>query len=294
MTPNLVILAGGVSSRMRKAAPVPDGMDAGLLVEAGEKSKSMLGVGRLGRPFLDYLIYNAREAGYTDIVIVVGENDGGIRARYGSAARDNDFHGVRISYAVQAVPEGRTKPLGTADALLCALRVRMDWRGTKLTVCNGDNLYSKGVLKQLLDTSHRGALIDYDRDALRFEQSKIEQFAVLEKDSDGYLTAIIEKPSSGDIRRVRDASGRVGVSMNIFRFSYDTVLGFLEEVPLHPVRQERELPSAAALMVRKNRHSLFAIPASEYVPDLTGRGDIALVQEYLRDNYPADPFSQVQ
>ena len=294
MNPNLVILAGGVSSRMRKVAPVPDGMDAGLLREAGEKSKSMLGVGPLGRPFLDYLIYNAREAGYADIVIVVGENDGGIRARYGSAARDNEYHGVRISYAVQTVPEGRTKPLGTADALLCALRVRTDWRGTKFTVCNSDNLYSRGVLKLLLDTTHSGALIDYDRDALRFEQSKIEQFAVLEKDSDGYLSGIIEKPSPGDIRRLRDASGRVGVSMNIFRFSYDTILEFLEEVPLHPVRQEKELPSAVDLMLRRNPHSLFAIPASEYVPDLTERGDIALVQEYLRDNYSADPFSHVQ
>jgi NDP-sugar pyrophosphorylase family protein len=290
MNPNLVILAGGVSSRMRKAAAVPEGMDAGLLMEAGEKSKSMLGVGRLGRPFLDYLIYNAREAGYADLVIVVGENDGGIRARYGSAMRDNEFHGVRISYAVQAVPAGRSKPLGTADAVLCALRVRRDWRGKKFTVCNGDNLYSRSVLKQLLETGHPGALIDYDRDALRFGQSKIEQFAVLEKDSDGYLKGIIEKPSPGDIRRVRDASGRVGVSMNIFRFSYDTVLGFLEEVPLHPVRQEKELPAAVALMVRSNPRSLFAIPASEYVPDLTGRGDIAIVQEYLRNDCSADRF----
>lgn len=290
MNPNLVILAGGVSSRMRKAAPAPDGTDSGLLVDAGQKSKSMLGVGPGGRPFLDYLIYNAREAGYADLVIVVGENDGGIRARYGSAMQDNEFHGVRISYAVQAVPGGRTKPLGTADALLCALRVRTDWCGKKFTVCNGDNLYSRGVLKQLLETGHPGALIDYDRDALRFAQSKIEQFAVLEKDSDGYLTGIIEKPSPEDIRRVRDALGRVGVSMNIFRLSYDTVLGFLEEVPLHPVRQEKELPAAVALMVRRNPRSVLAIPVSEYVPDLTGRGDIGEVQGYLRDHCSADPF----
>jgi len=36
MNPNLVILAGGASSRMKKVAPVPAGMDAGLLNEAGE------------------------------------------------------------------------------------------------------------------------------------------------------------------------------------------------------------------------------------------------------------------
>jgi len=290
MNPNLVILAGGLSSRMKTAGPVPDGTDAALLREAGEKSKSMLGVGPLGRPFLDYLIGNARRAGYADIVIVIGENDGGIRARYGRAMRDNEYHGVRISYAVQRIPAGRTKPLGTADALLCALRLRTDWSGTKFTVCNSDNLYSRNVLRQLLETGQPGALIDYDRDALRFDSAKIEQFAVLEKGRDGYVTGIIEKPTPGDIQRVRDASGRVGVSMNIFRFSYDAVLGVLEEVPLHPVRQEKELPAAVALLIGRNPRSVFAIPVSEYVPDLTGRGDIATVQEYMRAQYSADPL----
>ncbi len=292
MNPHLVILAGGVSSRMRKIAAVPDAVDAGLLIEAGQKSKCMIGVGPGGRPFLDYLLCNAREAGYTDVVIVVGETDGGIRARYGSALHDNEFHGVRISYAVQHVPGGRTKPLGTADALLCALRVRTDWQGKQFTVCNSDNLYSQGVLRQLLESPHTGALIDYDRDALGFEQSRIEQFAVLEKDRDGYLTAIIEKPSPGDVLRVRDASGRVGVSMNVFRLSYDAVLGFLEDVPVDPVRQEKELPAAVALMAGRIPRSVFAIPASEYVPDLTGRGDIGIVREYMRVHYPANPFKQ--
>jgi glucose-1-phosphate adenylyltransferase len=290
MKGNLVILAGGISSRMGKSTDVPDGTDPALLREAGEKSKSMIGVGAGGRPFLDYLIFNAREAGYTDIVIVIGENDGGIRARYGSAMRDNEFHGVRISYAVQRIGAGRTKPPGTAHALQCALLVRTDWRGKKFTVCNSDNLYSQKVLSELLETGHPGALIDYDRDALRFDSAKIEQFAVLEKDRDGYLTGIIEKPSPADIRRACDASGRVGVSMNIFRFSYDAVLGFLEDVPLHPVRQEKELPAAVALMISRKPRSMFTIPASEYVPDLTGRGDIGVVQEYMRAHFTGDPF----
>jgi NDP-sugar pyrophosphorylase family protein len=290
MNPNLVILAGGVSSRMRDVTSVPDGVDAALLREAGEKSKSMIGVGRGGRPFLDFLIWNAREAGYRDIVIVIGESDDGIRSRYGSAMRDNEFHGVQISYAVQRIPAGRTKPLGTADALLCALRVRTDWRGMKFTVCNSDNLYSRNVLKELLETGCPGALIDYDRDALRFDSAKIGQFAVLEKDNDGYLTRIIEKPSPEDIGRVRDASGRVGVSMNVFRFSYDTVFGFLEDVPLHPVRGEKELPAAVSLMIGRDPHAIFTIPASEYVPDLTGRGDITAVQEYIRLHFSGNPF----
>jgi NDP-sugar pyrophosphorylase family protein len=290
MNPNLVILAAGISSRMRKPAEGSAGLDPALMRDADERSKSMLGVGPGGRPFLDYLIWNAREAGYADIVIVIGQHDRGIRDRYGPAMAGNNFHGVRVSYALQRIPEGRTKPLGTADALLEALRARTDWRGMKFTVCNSDNLYSRDALRKLRETEHAGALIDYDRDALRFAQSKIEQFAVLEKDPDGYLSAIIEKPSPADFERVRDSAGRVGVSMNIFRFSYDTVIPFLEDVPFHPVRLEKELPAAVALMIRTVPRSVAAIPASEYVPDLTGRGDIAMVREYMREHYPADLF----
>jgi NDP-sugar pyrophosphorylase family protein len=289
MNPHLVILAGGVSSRMKKGGSLSGRIDEALLEDASRKPKSMLGVGPGGRPFLDYQLMNALDAGYADVVIVVGEDDGGIRARYGSAMRGNEFHGMEISYAVQRIPAGRTKPLGTADALLCALRVRSDWRGTTFTVCNSDNLYSRNVLNRLIACGHICALIDYDREALGFEPSRIEQFAVLEKDRDGYLTAIIEKPSAEDIRRVRDSSGRVGVSMNIFRFAYDTVLPFLEEVPLHPVRMEKELPVAVARMIEKSPRSVLTIPVSEYVPDLTGRGDIAVVQEYMRTHYPGSP-----
>ena len=288
MNPNLVILAGGVSSRMKKETEAAADQDAGLFREAGEKPKSMLGVGPGGRPFLDFLIWNAREAGYREIVIVIGEHDGGIRGRYGRAMRDNEFHGVRISYAIQRIAPGRSRPEGTADALRCALRERADWAGTKFTVCNSDNLYSPNVLGRLLGTPHPGALIDYDRDALGFDPSRIGQFAVIEKDQEGYLKAIIEKPSPADIERVRDASGRVGVSMNIFRFTYDIVSGVLDEVPLHPVRQEKELPAAVEMLVRGNPRAMSALPVSEYVPDLTGRGDIAIVRKYLRDNCPSD------
>ena len=277
----LVVLAAGASSRMKKSAAGRSG-DA-FAREALERTKSMIGVGKGGRPFLDYLLINARDAGYRDIVIVVGESDAEIRARYGRP--DEALVGLTLSFAVQAIPAGRTKPLGTADALLAAMRARSDWRGGKFTVCNSDNLYSRGAMRSLLETPHPCALIDYDRDALRFSESRIAQFAVLEKDARGFLTGIIEKPSPADIARVRDARGRVGVSMNIWRFSYDMVAGPLESIPLHPLRQEKELPVAVGLLIREHPGTMFAIPVSEYVPDLTSLDDIDEVRRYL-EAYP--------
>ncbi|HSR17016.1 MAG TPA: hypothetical protein VLM39_02895, partial [Ignavibacteriaceae bacterium] len=58
-------------------------IDKKLIQDADEKSKTMIGVGKNYRPFLDYLLYNARESGYSDIVLVVSQNDSSIKQYYG-------------------------------------------------------------------------------------------------------------------------------------------------------------------------------------------------------------------
>ena len=271
---------------MKQSLENSTGLDTSFVSEALNKSKSMIGVGKENRPFLDYLLYNAREAGYRDIVIVIGEHDGDMRRYYGTAQRSNNFHGLSISYAVQAIPSGKTKPTGTADALLCALRARPDWSGRTFTVCNSDNLYSHHALGLLLEVSHPSALIDYDRNALQFEQERIAQFAVIQKNTEGFLTHIIEKPSREQLLSAADVNGRIGVSMNIFRFWYDSIFPVLQRVPLHPIRQEKELPPAVMMMIEENPRAMLTIPLSEYVPDLTSAQDIARVREYLDREYP--------
>lgn len=284
MDANLVILAAGVSSRMKQ--PVAEEIDPALAREADFKTKGMIGIGEGNRPFLDYILYNAREAGYRDVVLVVGDTSESVRACYGRKDRGNQFHGLTISYATQKIPSGRSKPLGTADALLQALLVRKDWKGKWFTVCNSDNLYSRRALKLLLDSTADGALIDYDREMLGVPLERVEQFAVLSKTGDGRLLDIIEKPRPDVVAQVSDGNGRVGVSMNIFRFRYERILPFLTMVPIHHVRKEKELPTAVTMMLKEFPGCVAAIPLGEAVPDLTGRGDIMTVQKYLLKEYP--------
>ena len=130
----------------------------------------------------------------------------------------NSYHGLTISYAVQPIPPDRTKPLGTADALLRALLSRPDWTGKRFSVCNSDNLYSIRALTLIRESTYDCAMIDYDRAALKFDRARIEQFAVLVKNSGGAIVDIIEKPTADEVARARDINGRVGVSMNLFRF----------------------------------------------------------------------------
>ncbi len=285
MNERLVILAGGISSRMKKSLAAASEMDTRLTEDAAQKTKSMIGVGKDERPFLDYLLYNARETGFTDVVIVVGEHDSSIQSHYGEKERDNDYKGLNISYAVQKIPSGRAKPLGTADALMQALHARPDWAGHWFVVCNSDNLYSRKALTLMAQSAHPNALVDYDRAALQFPQERIEKFAVTKKDEVGFLLEIVEKPTPEDIESIRGADGAIGVSMNIFRLDYDMALPYMENAPLHPVRQEKELPGAVVTMAQDHPKTCFAYPVKEHILDLTQITDVAGVQEALDAEY---------
>lgn len=285
MEDRIVILAGGISSRMKRPQADLQNIDKRLINESDEKSKSMIGVGNNYRPFLDYLLYNIREAGYKDIVIVIGENDFAIKEQYGKKDRRNKFYGIDISYAIQTIPEGRNKPLGTADALLQALRYQLDWKGEKFTVCNSDNLYSIKALKLLSDSPYDNAFIEYDRSALNFPPERIEGFAVTKKDGENFLVDIIEKPTPEEIEGVKTEDCKVGVSMNLFRFKYDMIFPYLENVPIDIKRGEKELPNAVRMMINDHPQSMYAHWISEHVPDLTYKNDIINVQKYIKNGY---------
>ena len=285
----LVILAGGISSRMKK--PANDiTVDDKLIRDADEKSKSMIGVGKDYRPFLDYLLYNARESGYSEVVLVIGQNDSSIKEYYGEQESDNEFNGLIISYAIQLIPKGRAKPLGTADALLCGLKSKPGWSGSKFTVCNSDNLYSQKALTIVLNSPYIAALIEYDRSSLEFEMSRIERFAVTTKDDNGFLKDIIEKPSQDIIRKLKDKNRYIGVSMNIFSLSYDLILPILHRVPFHPLRREKELPEAVKMLAKELTNSVYTYPLAEHVPDLTSKSDILQVKKYLENYYASISF----
>ncbi|MCX6145479.1 MAG: sugar phosphate nucleotidyltransferase [Ignavibacteriales bacterium] len=281
----VVILAGGVSSRMK--SPSAEGrLDPELVKQAEEGTKGMISVGEGGRPFIDYQLYNMKKAGIDDVVIVVGEKDEVLRQYYGLKDRDNEFHGLRITYAIQRIPEGRSKPMGTVDALFQALLVRSDWKRGDFIVCNSDNLYSVRVFTMLLDCDAPNALIDYDRSGLEFAETRIAQFGITKKDKDGYLLEIVEKPPLEELERLRGADGTLRVSMNIFRLNYEMIFNPLRDCPESPVRHEKELVTAVTAMVKLYPRSLKALPLKEHVPDLTYKDDIAVTSQYLREHYP--------
>lgn len=283
--PRIVILAGGISSRMKKPLSGSLELDKSLLSDSDNKSKSMIRLGAGNRPFLDFLLMNIARAGYNDIVIVVNEKDTSIIDYYKNPESRNDFPGININFAFQPIPPGREKPMGTADALYHACISRPDWKGKKFTMCNSDNLYSVDSLKLLLNSSYPNAMVDYESDGLGFDKERIGKFAITVKDNANFLTGIIEKPPADLFESVYRKDGFVGVSMNIFRFDYDMVLPFLINTPVNPDRNEKEIPTSVKMLIEKLPKSMYAYRRREYVPDLSSKNDIPVVKKFLEEEF---------
>jgi glucose-1-phosphate adenylyltransferase len=272
MHKNLIILAAGASTRMKESLSQDKSSS-----EIDQLSKTLIGLGNKDRPLLIYLLDHAKKAGYTEIFLVVGKRYDGFKTLFGDQISDNDYQGMKIHYAIQCIPDIMAKPLGTADAVFQALEQYPQLRESTFTICNSDNLYSIEAFNALQLDDHTNAMIRYDRNGLVFDREKILKFALLEVDADGFLNDIIEKPISLDTGKTK------WVSMNLFKLYGPMVYPFLRDCPLNPIRKEKELPTALLNMCRENHQSIFTIPRSEHVPDLTSKEDIDSFNDFLND-----------
>ncbi len=284
MHENLIILAGGASSRMKKQT-FSKHLSEKEIMQANKRSKGLIGVGDNDRPLMDYLLYNAKRAGYKKIYIIISEQGELFKKLYGENERDNEFHGLNISFAIQYIPKNRTKPFGTADALYQATQQYPELNNQYYTVCNSDNLYSYEALYALRTNDNENAFISYSRNALEFPPEKIARFALVKLRDDNSLLDIIEKPNLEDVENYKDASGELRVSMNAFMFNGAMFNPYLKNCPVNAERGEKELPTALLNMLKGYPNAVFGIPFSEHVPDLTAKDDIVAVKEYLIKNY---------
>ena len=284
MHTNLIILAGGISSRMKKETAY-SGLSDEEISQANKRSKGLISIGNSGRPLIDYLLFNAKRAGYKKIYIVINEEGDLFKTFYGKKDHDNEFNGLEISFVVQYIPEGRIKPFGTADALFQAVEQYPELNKDYYSVCNSDNLYSFEALQALRYNKSENALISYDRDALQFTSNRISQFALMKLSEENNLIGIIEKPKLSEVKDYKDNSGKLRVSMNLFKFNGAMLYEYLKNCPIQPDRNEKELPTALLNMLKNHPNSVKCIPFSEHVIDLTSKQDIETVKTYLKAHF---------
>ncbi|MEO7271778.1 MAG: sugar phosphate nucleotidyltransferase [Vicinamibacterales bacterium] len=252
-TDRALVLARGLGSRMRAddasvhLTPEQDqAADAGL--------KALMPIG--GRPFLDYVLASLADAGIRTVGLVIAPGENPLRTYYASAPTR-----VAIDFLIQADARG------TADAVLAAEA----WAGdAPFLTLNADNLYPTASLRALVDLDEPGLPV-FDRDELlassNIPPDRVQSFALVEKNADGYLTRIVEKPSPAEMP---PPGQPMRVSMNCWRFDA-RIFPACRDVAPSP-RGELELPLAVMLAVSRGV-PFRAVPAKGPVLDLSRRGD---------------------
>ena len=274
MTKTIVVLAAGMSSRMKKSADSE--IDTKKADEANKKSKSLITFGN--KPFIYFLLKNISNAGFETVIMVVGNDHDDFKSQIDLLDITSK---LEIKYATQKIPKDRVKPFGTADAVFQTMEHIPELQNESFCVCNSDNLYSSSSFKLIRENSFENAVLAYDRDSLEFPKERVSSFSILMMDKDFNLVNFIEKPTPEQVSENLDENGKIRVSMNIFKFNGNHAFDFIKNCPINPIRIEKELPSAIVNMISDNSFYMKGIPIAEHVPDLTSKADINIIQKLI-------------
>ena len=211
MTKTIVVLAAGMSSRMKKS--VDSNIDDSKANEANNKSKSLITFGN--KPFIYFLLKNILDAGFETVIMVVGKDFEDFKNQIDELKLPSK---IEVKYAIQKIPGDRVKPFGTADAVSQTMQQLPELQKTSFCVCNSDNLYSTSSLKLIRENSFENAVLAYDRDSLDFPKERVSSFSILMMDTEFNLVNFIEKPTPEQVSENLDENGKIRVSMNIFKF----------------------------------------------------------------------------
>ena len=280
--PVLVIMAAGMGSRY-----------GGL--------KQLDPVGGHDQVILDYSMFDARRAGFETVVFVIKkEIEEEFKARVG---RRVERH-MDVKYVFQAmddlpegyaVPEGRAKPWGTAQAALAARHV-VDG---PFAIINADDYYGPAAYREIYGflASHQdGERYAYAMVGYRVKNTVTEHGSVArgvcDVDQRGTLIDIHERTTiekDGDNARYTEDGGRSWtalpgdtlVSMNMWGFTrsfLDEALArfpaFLDKALLeNPLKGEYFLPSVVDQLIREGRAEVRVLPSEDKWYGVTYRED---------------------
>ncbi len=261
-------------------------------------------VGLHGESIMEYSIHDARRAGFGKIVFII---------RRAIEAEIKEFLGTRlggvpVSYVHQELdmlppgfspPPGRTKPWGTAHAVLAARREA----GGPFAVVNADDFYGfdayrvmAGHLRRIDPAGADFAMVGYRLKNTLSENGSVSR-GICRTDDEGFLLSIdehlkIEKTSGGIVSRRDPAdvplSGDETVSMNMFGFTprifpllEREFASFLAKSGGDP-KAECYIPSVVGALVSAGEARVKVLPSSAEWFGITYQADKPAVQAGVR------------
>ena len=253
-------------------------MAAGIGSRYGGGIKQLESVDSAGHIIIDYSIHDAIEAGFNKIVFIIRRDiEADFRGVIGSRVEPVcAAHGVEVAYAFQAleaiptgfaVPEGRTKPWGTGQAVLAAKELI----SCPFAVINADDYYGKTafhILHDWLNQPH--APTEYSLAGFILKNTLSENGGVTRGicsvNADGYLTDvretknIMKTPEGASVEGTPiDAESHVSMNMWGLMPEFISLLEegfeafFTEAVPANPLKAEYLLPIYIGQLLREDR-----------------------------------------
>ncbi len=286
--PVLVIMAAGMGSRfgsLKQITPVDDE----------------------GHKIIDYSLYDAWRAGFSKVVFIIKHQiEDDFKAAVGSRMEKY----FEVKYVFQeldripegfSVPEGRTKPWGTAHAIACAA----DAIDGPFAVLNADDYYGADSIRLIYDflkAPHgpgEHAMVGYflrntvtengsvSRGVCQVENGRLQQVTervrIEKRGADAAYTE--------DGETWVELSGDIIVSMNLWGFQQEILpqfterlSGFLKEnLPKNPLKCEYFLPFVANAQLEEGLGTIQVLPTDDVWHGVTYPDDLKLVQDAVRE-----------
>lgn len=292
-------------------------MAAGIGSRFGGGIKQLEPVGLHDEVIIDYSIHDAIEAGFNKIIFVIRKDiEEDFQERIGKRAEALcKSRGVEVAYAFQnlqdvpgVVPEGRTKPWGTGQAVLAAKALIHE----PFAVINADDYYGKEAFRQL----HDWLILDHADQAIAMagfilKNTLSDNGGVTRgvcKVEDGH-THIVDVVETSNIIKTVDANGKIGaevegtaldpdsyVSMNFWGFpaKEDCTPAYLEvlekgfqaffenEVRNNPLKAEYLLPTHIGGLLREGKCSVKVLETTDKWFGVTYKEDKEAVVQSFR------------
>ncbi len=265
-------------------------------------------VGPSGETIIDYSVFDAVRAGFGKVVFIIRRD---IEADFREVFLTKLSGHVEVDYVFQeldklpsgiGVPEGRTKPWGTAHAILMAKDVIHE----PFAAINADDFYGAGAFRVMadylltLDVNKQSdyAMVGYDLQNTMSEYGSVSRGICL-KDENGWLTNVVERTriqfTPEGIADVQPLGSSLPlrpdeiVSMNFWGFSpeyfrqTEPMFASFLETNAADIKSEFYIPLAVDLLIKAGKARVKVLHSSDQWFGVTYKEDKPLVIEKLKE-----------
>ena len=293
-------------------------MAAGIGSRFGTGIKQLEPVDDANHIIMDYSIHDAIEAGFNHVVFIIRKD---IEKEFKEVIGDRieavcSSQDVTVDYAFQDIndipgelPEGRTKPWGTGQAVLAAKSVI----NTPFIVINADAYYGKEGFKAVHDylvNGGKSCMAGFVLKNTLSDNGGVTR-GICKMDNQGNLTEVVETKNIVKTANGAEADDVVIdtgslVSMNMWGLTPDflEVLeeGFKEffekEVAKNPLKAEYLIPTFIGELLAEDKMSVKVLRSNDTWYGMTYHEDVAAVKDSFKKMlekglYKADLFSDL-